>query len=557
MKNAQKWLLILSGLVSMTCRDKETILVPVDLLTDPGTKPAVIYTYPPQGSQGPYDNFSTSVTVRFNKLMDLSSLQRAARFSSTAGNLRTDTSRVASTTGDVASIDPVAADPNLPFLWKVGQTYTLRISETAKDLNGNRLSPAFVMTIRPEPSFRVKSMTPSDGSINIKSNRQLRLQFNSYVDTSLFPLITFSPALPGTWLYYYSGSSVAFDSSLIFFLPNPGSSLSLGTVYTLSITSGAHDRYGNSLAAGFVSSFETAHFGVTSTSPSDGTMDVDPSSKSIRVYFNDTLDETTVGRSLRIDPATPGTLSYTSNGMTFYYYARSNLRPRTKYTVTVDTSLRTRSGIHLAYPYTFSFTTRTFQVTDTSPVDGDTAVFATEDLYIYFNAELDTSTVRGAFSITPAVNGFLKFSYSPTVITYSPISSLTHGTTYTVRLGTTLEAEGGTHLAYPYSFSFTVAPFAVTGSSPSDGETHTLKTWPIMIYANDVIDTSTVRGSFLISPAVSGHFNLFPGSTDFEYRPSTELQPLTVYTVTVGTTLHSEGGAALLSPYRFSFSTGQ
>src|SRR6266849_3429062 len=98
MRNAHKWLMLVFGLASMSC--KQNFVAPADLLSDPSIKPVVIYAYPSPNSTGPYDNFSTSITVRFNKLMDVTSLQHAVRFSSLLGDIKEDTGSVYSQTGE-------------------------------------------------------------------------------------------------------------------------------------------------------------------------------------------------------------------------------------------------------------------------------------------------------------------------------------------------------------------------------------------------------------------------------------------------------------------------
>src|SRR5437867_1853112 len=76
----------------------------VELLTDPRVLPKVIYTYPPMNSQGPYDNFTNSVVVRFNKIMDIPSLRRSIQVSSPEGNVRTDSAHIYTSGGDIFTV---------------------------------------------------------------------------------------------------------------------------------------------------------------------------------------------------------------------------------------------------------------------------------------------------------------------------------------------------------------------------------------------------------------------------------------------------------------------
>ena len=213
MSNLEKWLLLAACLTSITC--KQNVIAPADQLSDPSIKPAVIYTYPARNSTGPFDNFSTTITVRFNKLMDLTSLQHAVRFFSLLGDIKEDTGRASSQSGEVASVSPVMTNPNIRFLWRIGQMYTLRIENTARDINGNNLIPPFSMTIKPEPYFRVKSMYPVGGNGIVPLGTQIQLYFNGFVDTTIFSSITITPALTGTWRFG-SFYPAGVDSSSIY-----------------------------------------------------------------------------------------------------------------------------------------------------------------------------------------------------------------------------------------------------------------------------------------------------------------------------------------------------
>ena len=101
------WLLLLVALLAISCKETEKIYTPINTLTDPALMPEVIYTFPQRGATGPYEGFSTTLTVRFNKLMDAASLHHAVHFYSDAGDISPDTSILSINQGDVATISPV------------------------------------------------------------------------------------------------------------------------------------------------------------------------------------------------------------------------------------------------------------------------------------------------------------------------------------------------------------------------------------------------------------------------------------------------------------------
>ena len=436
-------------LIAVGCKDKE--FVPVDFLTDPSVMPKVIYTFPVRNSTGPYDNFGTNISLRFNKIMDLSSLQRAVRIVSPAGDFRSDTIRVSSSGGDVVSVTPLPVNVNVPFLWKVDQTYTLRVDASARDVNGNTLSQPFEMTINPEPYFRVKSISPAGGML-VTTGAQIRIQFNSLVDTSMFSLITISPAVSGTWRF--SGfNSFILDSSSIFFQPS-GGGLASGTTYSLNVSGTATDKGGNSLVSGFSSAITTVPFAVVSTTPFNGASDISLLN-TLYLQLNAAADTGTIRPAFAISPAVAGLIGYSSfrgatNTITFSPVV--SFMESTTYNVTLDSTLMSAYGNHLT-PFHFSFTTAPFKLLSTSPQDGATHISLHSSIGISASSFIDTSTIRSAFSINPPVEGTFiaadpgaNFEFRPGVL--QPF------TVYTVTISTGLHSRSGAALQSAYAFSF-------------------------------------------------------------------------------------------------------
>jgi hypothetical protein len=556
---ALRWLALAGlGLSSLSCTD--TVVTPGEILTDPAVMPTVIYTSPQKNSIGPYNNFSATITVRFNKLMDQASLQHAIHFYSPSGDLRPDTGTFSINQGDVASITPIRTNLAVPFSWRVRQVYTLRIDATARDINGNALSPPFEMTFEPEPYFRVKSTSPASGAVNV-STGSILVAFNAPVDTSIYSRITVSPPVNGLW-HYQKFSSLVPDSSQVIF--QNSSSFGAGRTYTISIGSGALDKNGDSLRGGFASSFSTTPFGVTGTSPGDGATNWPPSQRSVGITWSDMLDTSTVRGAIHIDPPLAAQFLYYSNYRTLILQSPTDLDTGTVYRVVIDTSIRSKSGARMFQSYAFTFltgnatsgSTTTLQVVYSYPFNGDSTVPPAEAIRIYFNSVIDTATARHAFGIAPPIDGLLSFPGNNEMV-FSPIRTFELSTSYTVSVAASIASATGDHLASPYIFSFRTLPFKITYTSPYDGETHVPSVISRLYFeASDVIDTSTVRRSFGITPSLSGIFSMSPDENYFEFYPSTSLQPFTIYTVTISDSLRSRSGMALESPHSISFATG-
>ena len=107
----------------------------------------------------------------------------------------------------------------------------------------------------------------------------------------------------------------------------------------------------------------------------------------------------------------------------------------------------------LDHPYSFSYKTAPFAVYQTFPSDGSTYISREyPNITIYFNAQIDTSTVRTAF-LHPGMNGSLEIGDATIVLRLQ--TPLAANTTYTITVQTTLKSKGGSNLSSPYTFSFT------------------------------------------------------------------------------------------------------
>jgi hypothetical protein len=318
-------------------------------LTDPSIQPKIIFTSPAANSQGPYLDFTFQMTVRFNKIMNPSSVKRAMRISSPGGNIILDTTSVRTTGGDVFTFTAYDIDGRSYLTqWRVGRVYTLDISDSATDINGNHLTPSFAMTFSPEPFFRVRTITPTNGATDVELGSIIGLQFNAPVDSGIATSIHINPASEGYWRFsYYS------DSSLFSYVFT--SLTELDTLYTITIDSIAHDREGNHLSAQFFSSFRTVPFRITYTYPGDGWTGMDRR-LSIELYTNAPCDSSTVRSAFSMTPTISG-LAVFEYDYSFIVAITDSLQPLTKYTVEFSTALRSSSGKHLKAPYTFSFTT--------------------------------------------------------------------------------------------------------------------------------------------------------------------------------------------------------
>ncbi len=522
----------------------------IESLTDPAIMPNVLTTYPLSGSTGPYTDFNNRITLRFNKIMDRTSIKRAVHLSSPLGDVELDTTSISAQNTDVFTLAPLdSRGSSFHFYWKIGNHYTVVVDTSAFDVNGNHLRLPFAMTFLPEPWFRVTNVSPANGATEVALGSNITIAFNSQVDSSIFRHVAISPALTGNWGYI--AAFPAPDSTQIRFFSQGAL---FDTLYTIQVDTMAVDKNGDHLGIPFRSTFTTLTFRIASTSPVNGSVQVGVLNTP-QFNFTAPIDTGSVYRAWSISPPVTGKFSWRSSYLAFSFVPDQRLLANTTYTITLSDSLMSRAGTHLAQPFSMSFTTAPFRVSSTSPSDGLTDVSLAASISVVLTDYYDTSTVRSSVMISPSVPLLYSLKDNSTSFTLRPLNGFQSNTSYIVMLTTGLHSKRGDSLAIGASFSFTTTSFAVSFTNPQDGQMNVnLSTTPT-VYFNEAIDTGSVRSAFSISPQVGGDLLLSPGSS-FSFRPFNLLDPNTIYTVTIGNSLASANGSRLAQSYSFSFSTG-
>jgi hypothetical protein len=431
-------------------------------LSDPSIMPEVIYSYPRASSVGPYPDLYqyscgweycmsySQFQVRFNKFMDVSSVRRAVSFSSPFNDIRADTGFILSFGGDVFVLNPVdSLGYRYNFRFRIGAAYTMSVDSTATDINGNRLVPPFSATFVPEPTFRVMSVSPADGSADVTTNITVSVNFNGKVTNAILPHLSIDPDPSGIW-------TLGYDSTFVIF--SPAANLKTSTRYTLVVDGSAQDVDGNTIPAPFASVFTTVPFRVTASYPSNGSAGVALTS-TVSVSFSVPLDTSTIRAAFHLSPATAGELASIYYGTTYISFTpQGGLLASTTYTLRIDDGLRDLQGDTLEGGYECSFTTAPFSVIMTTPPNGATGVSRSNWIYVGTNAPLAFGTVEGAVSISPnaplvtsACDGCSGFQVLPQL-------GMEPNTLYTVTVGSSLRTTRGEALPAPYIFSFTTGP---------------------------------------------------------------------------------------------------
>lgn len=222
-----------------------------------------------------------------------------------------------------------------------GTAYAVEVAETAVDARGHALAAPWVSGFTTRPFEVVRTHPPASGA-DVRA--LIWIQVSGELDSaSVRQAFAIAPAAAGTLQF-----------APLEFAWRPAGELHSATTYTVALSTALQTPEGTALAAPFEFSFTTRPFEVDRTSPGNGDAGVFPRS-AITVVCTAEVDSASMSPAFAITPAAPGTLDR-SEGRYINFYP-VHLVPSTTYTVTISTALRSRAGVPLAAPHSFSFTT--------------------------------------------------------------------------------------------------------------------------------------------------------------------------------------------------------
>ncbi len=421
--------------------------------------PEVVSTSPANAETGVSRNRVISVT--FNEEMN------PATITPTTFTLVLNNVPVAGTisfSGKTARFTPTAS-------LAANQTYVGRMTTFAKDLKGNALQSDFIWSFSTGANLLplVVDTDPANSATGVVLNKIVSGTFNTPMDATTINATTFTvsqgtTAVAGT--VSYSGNVAVFTPTLPF-APN--------TIYTGTITNGAKNVAGESLASNYVWSFTTGTVvapSVTATDPTNAAFGV-PLNKIVSATFSTPMDPLTInGTTFTLRQGTiaiAGAITYSGNIAVFT--PTLPFAPNTVYTGTITTGAKNLAGVALANNFVWSFTTGTAVapfVTATSPANNDTGVALNKTITATFNAAMDPVTISTTtFTLragTVAISGTV--SYSGLIATFTPSSNLSPNTIYIATITTGARNLAGTPLANNFVWNFTTAPPVLIAGAP-------------------------------------------------------------------------------------------
>jgi hypothetical protein len=232
---------------------------------NPGlTPPTVMSETPPTGAGGVCPN--TVVTATFSEPMSPSTIN------TTTFTLTTGTPAVAvdGVVTYAASSNTATFTPSVAL--SLDTPYTATITTGATSAQGIALATDLVWSFTTGATTclsgppTVISVTPPNGTGGICPNTVVLATFGEAMNPSTINTTTFTLTAPGTPPVAVAGT-VAYDVASHVATFTPTNPLALNTLYTATITTGAQDLNGNSLASDYVWTFTTSAVACSGTVP--------------------------------------------------------------------------------------------------------------------------------------------------------------------------------------------------------------------------------------------------------------------------------------------------
>lgn len=412
------------------------------------TPPVVIATLPANGATGVLLNQPLIAT--FSSTMNCSTLYSPAKSFTVTGPGGTSVVGTVSCTGNGAIFTP--ANPLTP-----NSLYVATITTAATDLQGVSLAGNYSWTFRTGTAATapsVVSTNPVNGATGVPTNQTVAATFSEAMNPATINGTTFTltapggVVVPGTVVYAVSGSAAIFT---------PTTALTASTLFTATITTGAQDLAGNSLASNFVWTFTTGSAPdntnptVTSTVPANGAIGV-PINQAVSATFSKGMNPLTVSATtftLTGPGTTPvtGLVTYSGVGNTATFTPAANLLPSTLYTATITTGAKGLAGNALASNFVWTFTTGTVLATTkpivsaTSPLNGATGVPINQAVSATFSKAMDPLTINTiTFTLSgsggSSVVGTVSYDAVNFIATFTPLANLAPNTLYTASVTT-------------------------------------------------------------------------------------------------------------------------
>jgi len=412
--------------------------------------PTVTAVVPASGATGV--PITQVLTAAFSEPMSPSTID-AATFTVT-GPGGVDVPGAITYSGLVATFKPTADLDN-------STAYVATITTGAEDLAGTGLVTNYVWSFTTiSPVLAVVSTVPVNTATGVPVDQVLSATFNEPMKCATFPASAFTLTGPGATpvpgTIDCAGSVATFT---------PAADLAFNTLFTATITTGAQDLAGASLASNYVWTFLTVPAPtvptVISTVPVNGATAV-PTNEALTATFSEAMTPASINSAtflltVKGGASVTGVVTYVAAGSTATFTPDVNLAPDTVYTATITTGATAIDGAALTQNYPWSFTTAALPIVipptviSTIPANLATGVPLNQIVSATFSTAMDPATINsGTFTLTgpgaTLVSGLVAYAAVGNTLTFTPTSNLAPSTTFVATITTGAQDLAGTAL---------------------------------------------------------------------------------------------------------------
>jgi hypothetical protein len=527
--------------------------------------PTVVSVSPANGATGVCP--LTIITATFSEAMNVSTITTTT-FIVTPG--------VTGTIAHDVSDSIFTFTPSIPLA--IGTVYTATITTGVRDTFGNALASDSVWSFTTaangcNPPPTIVSVTPLNGATGVCSLAVVTATFSEAMNVSTINTTTFtvSPSVTGT---------ITHDVSNTIFTFAPSGPLAINSVYTVTLTTGVQDTFGNALASDSVWSFTTAANGcnpvptVVSVSPANGATGV-CSLAVITATFSEAMNVSSINSAtFTLIPGVTGTITHDVSNSIFTFTPSSALAINTVFMATITTGTQDTFGNFLATDFIWSFTTAANgcnpppTVISVTPLSGASEVCPDTIVTATFSEAMNQSSIDGTtFTLigpgSAIVTGFLSYDGPGNTTIFTPSSPLALNTLYTATITTGVSDIFGNALASDFVWTFTTGanpcqpPAPPISETPPNGSVGVCPNTVVAVSFPQAMDPSTINiTTFAVTPGVTGTITPDASNTIFTFTPSSALALNTTYTATITTGAKDAFGNALASNFVWTFRTG-
>jgi hypothetical protein len=428
----------------------------------------------------------------------------------------------------------------------------------------------------------VISVTPLSAA-SACSNTLVTATFSKAMNPATINGTTFTLTGPGAAAV---GGAVTYDAPSDTATFTSTATLALGTAYTVTITTGATDMYGNTLAGNFVWSFTTkanpclVPAPPTAVTPPNGSSGACPDTVVVAT-FPQAMDPTTLNATtFTVSPGITGTITPDVTNTVFTFTPSSALALSTVYTATITTGATDSFGNALPSNYVWSFTTAAASCTapppgptviSVAPAIGAALICPNTIVTGTFSEAMNALTIDGTtFTLTgpgtTAVAGAVSYDASSNTAIFTPASSLALSTVYTATITTGAQDLLGNALASNVVWTFStganpcLAPAPPVSVTPPIGSTGICPNAVVAATFPQAMNPATINTTtFTVTgpgtTPVTGTVTADTTNKIFTFTPASTLALSTLFTATITTGAQDAFGNALANNYVWTFTT--